>query len=439
MSLRDNFIFLLFDMKLSLNINWRLIATIILVVLLTAGISGSSFYFGALYGAGAPKVISLDLRNVNSSSTAPDFNTFWQAWNLVKTEALKGSTLSDQQLLYGAIQGIVGSLGDPHSVYFPPVDAAKFNEDISGSFSGVGMEIGKKDGQLMVIAPLEGSPAEKAGIKAKDAILKIDKTLTDNLQIEDAVKLIRGPEGTQVDLLLYRSGWVEPKHFVLTRGQIIVPTVKFEMMDSAGTSSEPQSNSSPQASNDIAYLHLLSFNEKSPQLFYDALNKAKAQNAKGIIVDMRNNPGGYLEASVDIANFFLPKDTLVVSEEFRGGMKDDYKTDYSGDFQDIPVVVLVNGGSASAAEIFAGALHDQKRAQLIGETTFGKGTVQTLKSLTDNSQIKLTIAHWILPSGKLIDNEGIDPDISVPLTDENTKDGKDPQLDKAMEEIKKLL
>lgn len=400
-----------------MKINWKIILVVVLVLVFIAGALSGGFYFGYKYGANAPREITVALKNVSGTSTTPDFNTFWQAWQIVKDEALHGEELTDQELLYGAIRGIVGALKDPHSVFLPPPDARKFSEDISGSFGGVGMEIGKRDGRLVVIAPLKGTPAEKAGLRPNDYIIKVSDTFTETLDVDEAVNLIRGPKGTEVHLLIAREGWTEPKEFKVLRDDIIIPTLDLKMLD-----------------NKIAHLELYNFNEKVPKLFFGALEEAERGGAERIIIDLRNNPGGFLEVAVHLAGYWLPKDMLVVSEEFRDGNGGEkFLSQGGGQLKDIPTVVLINGGSASASEILAGALHDQLGTKLIGTKTFGKGTVQTLKSLTDGSNIKITIANWILPKGAVIEGEGIAPDIEVKITAEQIEKDEDPQLQKAIE------
>ncbi|MBI2035578.1 MAG: PDZ domain-containing protein [Candidatus Liptonbacteria bacterium] len=411
-------------MKLSLNINWRVIGGVILGMVIITAVAGGGFYYGFRYGAREPREVVLDLKNVNATSTSGDFNTFWQAWQIVKKDALHGEKLTDQDLLYGAIRGLVNSLKDPHSVYLPPQEAKKFSEDISGSFGGVGMEIGKRNGELVVIAPLKNTPAEKAGLQPNDYIMKIGDTFTDVLDVDEAVNLIRGPKGTEVKLLIAREGLREAKEFKIVRGDIVIPTIELEMLGLTGASQE---------SGGIAHISLYNFNEKAPELFYGALVEAEEKGASGIILDLRNNPGGYLEVAVNIAGWWLDKGTLVVSEKFRDGENgEDFKSPGNAVIKKWPTVVLINGGSASASEILAGALRDQLGLKLIGEKSFGKGTVQTLRELTDGSNIKITVASWVLPSGVVIEGNGLAPDIEIKITDKDIEAGKDPQLEKAL-------
>lgn len=396
-----------------------IIATVAGVVILVA--LGGSFYVGYTRGLAVPRVVSLDLKNIASTSTV-DFNTFWQAWGIIKDKALRGEQVANQELVYGAIRGLINSLDDPHSVFLTPSDAKQFQDDINGSFGGVGMEIGKKDGNLVVVAPLKNTPAEAAGLRANDRILKIDDTVTDELDVEQAVKLIRGQINTVVTLSIFREGWSAAKEFKLTRTTIDVPTLKFEMKEG-----------------NLAYIQLNTFNEKAPKLFYDALQQATVAHARGIILDLRDDPGGYLEVAVNLAGYFVDNGKVIVSERYRTGKEDQFKATSNGQLKGLPIVVLVNGGSASASEILAGALRDLDNAKLIGENTFGKGTVQILESLSDGSTLKITVANWVLPSGIIIEKNGLKPDIKVTLTDDDIKNKKDPQLNAAIAELQKQI
>jgi carboxyl-terminal processing protease len=326
--------------------------------------------------------------------------------------------------VYGAINGLVQSLGDPYTEFFNPSDNQQFQQDISGNFGGIGAELGTNiKNEIVIVAPLKGTPAESAGLKAQDIVAGINGSSTEQLTVDQAVNLIRGQIGTSVKLTIMRSGWDKTKDFSITRENIQVPIVDFEMKG------------------DIAHVSLHQFDQTANQLVYNALVKAMNQNAKGIVFDLRDDPGGYLDAAVDISGYFLKPGSLVVSEVGRTVATTTYTATGNGALDNFPMVVLVNGGSASASEILAGALHDDRDIKLIGEKTFGKGTVQELENLSDGSSLKITVAHWVLPSGKIIDHEGIAPDYEVPLTDDNIKNKQDPQLDKAIQilqsEIKK--
>jgi len=401
----------------------RFFAIGVLVVVIIALVAGA-FYFGYQQGMKNPQtVIIRGVANLEEGKIeAVDFGLFWDAWRVIKDKYVESEKIDNQDFVYGAISGLLGSLKDPNSVFFPPSDAKKFNEDISGEFSGIGAEIGIKNDQLVIIAPLKDTPAERAGLRSGDKILKINETNTAGLAVEEAVKLIRGERGTTVILTILRNGWDKPEEISIIRDVIQIPTIDWKMLE-----------------NNIAYIHLYNFYEKAPFLFYQTAVEIIFKNPNGLILDLRDNPGGYLEAAVNLAGWFLKPGETVVSEEFRSGEKQIFKSHGTGLFKDIPIVILINEGSASASEILAGAIRDNLKVKLIGKKSFGKGTVQELASLKDNSLIKITIAHWRLPAGQLIEKNGLNPDYEVNLTDEDIKAGKDPQLDKAIEVLEAEL
>jgi len=407
--------------KLIIKNQWvRLgIATIIVAI-----IAVEAFYIGYDKGVKNPETVLIrGVANMDDGKPdAVDFNTFWQSWKILKEKYIDTGKIDNQTLVYGAISGLFDSLKDPNTVFMPPSDAKKFNEEISGEFSGVGMEIGIRNEQLVIISPLKDTPAEQAGLKAGDKIIKIDDKVSIEMAVDEAVKIIRGPRGTTVVLTIQRNGWSEPKEFSIVRDIIQIPTIDFEMKE-----------------DNIAYFHLYNFYENAPFLFYQSAIKAAMQNPKGVILDLRNNPGGYLEASVNLAGWFLEPGELVVAEEFGSGKKEEFRANNSGFFKDSPMVVLINEGSASASEILAGALRDNRGIKLIGKKSFGKGTVQELERLRDGSSIKITVAHWLMPNGGLIEKNGIAPDYEVNITEEDVKAGRDPQLEKAMEVLKQLI
>ena len=350
---------------------------------------------------------------------AIDFSLFWDVWQAIKEKYVEADKIDNQTLFYGAVSGLLGALKDENSVFFPPTDAQKFNEDISGEFGGIGAEIGTRNNQLVIVAPLKDTPAERAGLKPLDKILKVDKTDTANSSVEEAVKLIRGQKGTTVILTILRNGWKNPQEISMVRDTIQVPTLDWEIKE-----------------NNITYIHLYNFYEKAPFLFYQAATEIAFKNPKGIILDLRNNPGGFLDAAINLTGWFLKPGETVVTEEFRSDEKQVFTSYGNGLFKDIPIVVLINEGSASASEILAGALRDNRSVKLIGKKSFGKGTVQELEALKDGSSVKITVAHWRMPGGGLIEKNGLDPDYEVSLTDEDLKANRDPQLEKAMEVLK---
>ena len=401
-----------------------------IMVIIVGVIAAEAFYLGYNKGVENPKTVLIrGVSNLEEGKPdAVDFNTFWQSWKILKDKYVNTGKIDNQTLVYGAISGLFDSLKDPNTVFMPPSDAKKFNEEISGEFSGVGMEIGIRNDQLVIIAPLKDTPAERAGLKAGDKILKIDDKMSVEMAVDEAVKLIRGPRGTTVILTIQRNGWDKSKEFSVIRDIIQIPTIDFEML---ALSEAEEKN--------IAYFHLYNFYENAPFLFYQSAVKTAMQNPKGIILDLRNNPGGYLEASVNLAGWFLEPGELVVTEEFGSGKKEEFRANNSGFFKDLPVVVLINEGSASASEILAGALRDNRGIKLVGKKSFGKGTVQELERLRDGSSIKITVAHWLMPNGGLIEKNGITPDYEINITEEDVKANRDPQLEKAMEILKSQL
>lgn len=351
-----------------------------------------------------------------------DFAPFWKAWNLLNEKYVPASTTakeaSNDEKVWGAISGLAASLGDPYTVFFPPAEAEIFEADIRGNFEGVGMEVLSQDGALTVIAPLKGSPAERAGLMAGDRILKIDETSTTDLTTEEAVKIIRGPKGTPVKLTVYRTGKQSPLEITVVRDVIDIPTIKTEKLE-----------------NGIFKIDLYSFSATSPNLFRGALREFVQSDSSKLILDLRGNPGGYLEAAIDMASWFLAPGKVVVREDF-AGTKDEkvYRSRGYDVFNDnLKFVILVDEGSASASEILAGALSEHGKAVIVGEKTFGKGSVQELVDITSDTALKITVARWLTPNGNSISEKGITPQYVVPRTQEDVAADRDPQLDKALE------
>ncbi len=393
------------------------------LVLLSLSIAFSAGYGGYYYGIHKTKIEFEKKFNLaeNNPLKESDFSLFWEAVQKIKENYVKINEISDQDLLYGSISGLVGALKDSYSSFFKPSDAKKFEEDIKGVFGGIGAEIGLKNNQLIIVAPLKGNPAEKAGLKPGDKILKIDDTDTLGLTLDEAVKLIRGQEGTVVRLLILRDGWEEAKEFKITRATIIVPTLDWKIIE-----------------DNILYIQLYSFNANAERLFYEAVLNGLLQGAKGIILDLRNNPGGFLDVAVRLAGWFLDRGDVVVREKFSDENERSFFATGNAALKDFPVVILVNKGSASASEILAGALRDNRNVKLVGEKTFGKGTVQELENLKDGSVIKISIAEWLTPKGNAIEKNGLEPDFVVENPKENNKDNEneDFQLKKAIEVLK---
>jgi carboxyl-terminal processing protease len=379
----------------------------IIFVFLLGTLFGGSFYGGILVGKSQCKICPPE---------EIDFSLFWEAYHKLQEKFVDKSKIDPKQIIYGAISGMVKSLGDPYTVFLTPEETKRFVEDVKGTFEGIGMEIGIKKGQLQVIAPLEGTPAYKAGLKAGDKILKINDTPTVDLTLEQAVSMIRGPKGTKVRLTIYREGWEKEKEIEIIRDVIEVPSLRWEEKDG------------------IIYIRIYQFSEKASFDFAKAAVEILKSSSRKIVLDLRDNPGGYLEVAQDIAGWFLEKGKTVVIEEFANGERKEYKSEGPSYFSDYKIVVLINGGTASGAEILAGALRDNLGILLIGEKSFGKGSVQELERLREGS-LKITIAKWLTPSGKQISDVGLEPDevVKIPEGEE-----KDLQLERAIEILKNL-
>ena len=348
-----------------------------------------------------------------------NFALFWEVWDTLKKEYVDKDKLNEKEMFYGAIKGMVASAGDPYTVFMDPKIAQEFADDLAGTFEGIGAEIGIRKDVLTVVAPLADSPAEKAGLKAGDKILTIDDMSTAGITVEEAVSKIRGPKDTNVTLAIYREGMEKPTDFTITRKQIIVKSIKTEKR------------------NDGLYvIKINSFNDDTYDLFSRAVAEIIKDKPKGIILDLRNNPGGYLDTAVEIASSWI-EDGIIVTEKFSDDKKNEFIAQGRALLKDYETVVLVNQGSASASEILAGALKDHDKAVIIGEKTFGKGSVQTLEDMRDGSVIKITIAKWLTPAGNNINEQGIDPNVVVELSLDDYNENKDPQMDKAVEYFKK--
>lgn len=361
-------------------------------------------------------VVGLINKTSNTTETV-DFEAFWKTWNIINDRFVPiATTTSDQQKVYGAIAGLAGSLQDPYTVFFPPAEKKEFEEQVSGQFEGVGMEVGMKDGIVTVVAPLKGNPAERAGMKTGDKILKIDDTVTAGMTVDDAVRRIRGKQGTIVRLTVYREGVKDPFEVSIIRDKISVPTVEGILRDDK-----------------VFVIRVHNFSGVVVDQFREALRDFVVSGSTRLVVDLRSNPGGYLEAAVEMASWFLPQGVVVVSEDRGGkGTAETFRSKGYDAFGDsIQIVVLVDGGSASASEIFAGALRDHGRATLIGTKTFGKGSVQELVPITADTALKLTIAHWLTPNGSSISGNGLTPDYEVVLTDEDVDRLFDAQMEAA--------
>jgi len=399
-------------------------------ILLLAVIFGLGFFVGQSSQPSIGKVEGLTNKELGQSSLV-DFSLFWDAWRLIEKKYVDRGELNRQNMVYGAVAGLLKSLDDPYSVFMEPHESKKFIDDMEGSFEGIGAEIGIRKGILTIIAPLEGTPAQGAGLRAGDKVLKIDDALTADLTLDEAINLIRGPKDTEAILLIMRDEWDETKEIKIIRGTIKIPIIKWEMLASTGEADGKEEN--------IAYIQFYHFTENASNEFKKIVREVLNSRAKGLILDVRNNPGGYLEVAVDIAGWFLPKGELVVAEDFGNGQRNEYRSRGHDDLAELPTILLVNEGSASASEILAGALRDIKGIKIIGQRTFGKGSVQQLEKLKDGSSIKITVAKWLTPAGLNISEEGIAPDVEIEITEEDIDEMRDPQLDKALEVLKEEI
>ena len=344
-----------------------------------------------------------------------DFNLFWQVWNLLKEKYVDKDKLQDKELFYGALRGLASATGDPYTVFMNPAVSKEFSNDMAGTFEGIGAEVGIKGGVLTIIAPLTDMPAQKAGLKSGDKILKINNEDTSPMSVDEAVGKIRGAKGTQVTLNIWRDSFDKPQDFVITRAAIIVKSVKWEM--------------NPDKMMVITISH---FNDDTTELFNRAVSDTVKQNPKGIILDLRNNPGGYLTTAIEVASEWV-EDGVVVVDKKTEQDKMEYLAEGRARLKGFKTVVLVNEGSASASEIVTGALKDYGLAKIVGKKTFGKGSVQELESLPDGSTIKITTSKWFTPKDVNINAEGIKPDEEVDLTTEDYNANKDPQMEKAIQ------
>lgn len=354
-----------------------------------------------------------------------DFSLFWNVWDELEKKYIDKKKIDNQKMIYGAIKGMVASLNDPYTFFLTPEENKKSKDDLSGKFQGIGAQLGLKNNRIVIIAPLKNSPAEKAGLKTGDFINEINNELTTNLTLTEAVNKIRGPKGTKVKLTIERNS--QQKDIEIIRDEINVPSIELSF-----------------EKNKIAYIKVNQFGDKTYDEWDNAVDEILARNKKetikGIIVDVRDNPGGYLEGAVYLASEFLSFGQTIVKQESTTYKNKTYYSQRNGRLQDFPLVILINQGSASASEIFAGALRDNKKATLVGQKSFGKGSVQEALDLDKGAGLHVTVAKWILPNGDWINEKGIEPTIKIEnkIEEGNTLTRKDDkQLDKAIEVLLK--
>lgn len=353
-----------------------------------------------------------------------DFSLFWEVWDKLEQKFVEKNKLDPQKMFYGAIKGMVASLDDPYTFFLTPEENKQSKDDLEGKFEGIGAQLGLKNHQIVVIAPLKNSPAEKAGVKAGDIILKVDNESTEKWTLTQAVSKIRGPKGTKVKLTLLRQN--KEIEIIITRAEIKVPSIELSY------------------EKNVAILKLSRFGEDTNDEWDKAVEeirqKWQSKKIKGLVLDLRDNPGGYLQSAVYIASEFLPWGKTIVSQVYTNGNTERYTVNRFGRLIDIPLVVLINKGSASASEIVAGCLADHKRAKIVGEKSFGKGSIQEAVDLKNKAGLHVTVAKWVLPAGEWINQKGIEPQIKI---ENSLKEGdtlmreNDKQLDKAIEEVLK--
>ncbi|MBI2007670.1 S41 family peptidase [Candidatus Saccharibacteria bacterium] len=387
-----------------------------LVIVLAAGVF---FGAGVAVGRGDINVDGLSQDRRLPAGSAFDYSSVDQLFGVLQKD-FDGS-LDKNQLLDGIKSGLVEATGDPFTEYFNPKEAKEFNDALSGSFTGIGAELGTdEDDNIVIVSPLSGYPAAKAGLKPKDIVAAVDGKPTSGMRVDAVVRKIRGPANTDVKLTIVR-GAGRPFEVTITRTQIKIASVEHSVDGSIG------------------YLKISQFSEDTVDLTKDAAKDFKAKGVKGVVLDLRGNPGGFLDGAVDIAGMWLNKGKTIVSERRGSTTLSTKRSSGSDEFKGLPTVVLIDGGSASAAEIIAGALHDNRLATLVGVQSFGKGSVQQVVNLPDGSELKVTIARWYTPAGENIDKQGIEPDVKIEISEADTDAGRDPQKDKAYEILRSKI
>lgn len=400
---------------MSFRLSFVKVRNFVLILIGVIAIFSGGYYLGVNgFRANVTKALQVKVSREIPPDKNVDFSLFWQVWDVLSAKYYDKTKLVPGNMVYGAIGGMVSSLGDPYSMFLPPTQNKIVNEDLSGSFEGVGIEIGYKSTRLAVISPLPGSPAEKAGVKAGDYIVHIKDDAkgidvdAQTLPISQAVADIRGQAGTKVTLTLVRDGELNPIVIDLTREKLNVPSVTLTFVGK---------------DSNIADVKVAKFDSQTPQEWDKAVSQVLQKGGvKGIIVDLRNDPGGYLQAAVDLAGDFMPVGSVAVIQQSGDGTKQDFKTQKLARLQNFRVVVLINGGSASASEILAGALRDNRGIKLVGEKSFGKGTIQEPIEIPGGSGLHVTTAKWLTSSGTWVHEKGLTPDITIVAKDGDKTD-----------------
>ncbi len=416
-----------------MNKTLKILLAVVMVVFVAAASFSGGFAFGQILpflnnhglitsrSAPVASTPSADQQTATPQNLQTLFKPFWEAWNIIHQQYVD-QPVNDVALMEGAINGMMESLGDPHSTYMDPATYKEANDQLAGSYEGIGAYVDTSGNYLTITSPIPGSPADKAGLRSGDQIIKIDGVDMTGINPEVARQKVLGPAGSVVHLTVARSGQSAPLEFDITRDKITVKSVSGKMLD-----------------NGIAYIQLTTFGDTTSQELNDTLTQLMAQNPKGLILDLRNNGGGYLNTAVDVASQFLDHG-VVLYEQHGDGTKNTYDVKPGGLATKVPMVVLINEGTASASEIVSGALQDDKRATLVGVTSYGKGSVQNWVPLSnDQGAVRVTVARWLTPSGRTIDKKGLTPEVYVPMTEADYKAERDPQLDAAVETLTALI
>ena len=350
------------------------------------------------------------------------FAPFWQSWQIVH-DSYVDQPVDDLKLMQGAISGMLDSLGDQHTSYMNPHEYEQANSSIEGSYDGIGAWVDSTGDYLAIVSPMPGSPAEAAGLKPGDLVLAIDGEDMTGVDGDLVIRKVLGPAGTTVELTIHREGEAEPLKFEVTRARIVIPSADGELLEG-----------------NIGYVHIYTFGSNTTAELRATLKDLQDQGAEGFIVDFRNNGGGFLTTAIEVASEFIPEGEVVLYERYGDGNEDIHKTNKGGLATDVPIVVLINEGSASASEVVAGAIQDLGRGQLVGMTSFGKGSVQNWVPLSnDQGAVRVTIAKWLTPAERTIHEVGLEPDVVVELTEEDIEAERDLQRDKAVEILKGIL
>jgi carboxyl-terminal processing protease len=404
------------------NKTLRVVLLALVAIVLVVGSFGGGFvagHFLPLGSAGSAATSTSSSQGGTPSDLNTLFTPFWEAWNIIHKQYVD-QPVNNTLLMQGAINGMMQSLGDPHSTYMTPQEYTDANSQLAGSYAGIGAYVDTSSKLLTITKPIPGSPAEKAGLQAGDQIIAVDGTDVTSLDSETVRQKVLGPEGSTVKLTIQRPGQTAPFDVQITRATIVVPSVTSKML-----------------ANNIAYIQISTFGDTTASDLHKQLSALMAQNPKGLILDLRDNGGGYLDTAISVASEFIPSG-VIVSEKSGTGTLTPYNATPGGlaTNKSLPMIVLVNAYSASASEIVSGALQDTGRAKLLGVTTYGKGSVQNWVPLSNNQgAVRVTIARWLTPKGRTIDKKGLTPDIVVPMTADDIKANRDPQLDAAVKQL----